>query len=156
MLRIDTILLQYTFYQFQYFIATCLHGRKLSTKVSVRSFNGNDSMVLFNLVWSRIINKLSLIRSVNLFASEARISTRSKSTEQLHSSRWSDTVDCLTHLRRFPVKLEIPMCSAALVKKWLKLSIGALIWNEALASFPPQKWRKISPEFQAWIWMAIL
>ena len=156
MLRIDTILLQYTFYQFQYFIATCLHGRKLSTKVSVRSFNGNDLMVLFNLVWSRIINKLSLIRSLNLFASEARISKRSKSTEQLHSSRWSDTVDCLTHLRRFPVKLEIPMCSAALVKKCLKLSIGALIWNEALASFPPQKWRKISPEFQAWIWMAIL
>ena len=36
--------------------------------------------------------------------------------EQLHSSRWSDTADCLTHLRRFPVKLEIPMCSAALVK----------------------------------------
>ena len=33
---------------------------------------------------------------------------------QLHSSRWSDTADCLTHLRRFPVKLEIPMCSAAL------------------------------------------
>ena len=156
MLRIDAILLQYTFYQFQYFIATCLHGRKLSTKVSVRSFNGNDLMVLFNLVWSRIINKLSLIRSLNLFASGARISTRSTSTEQLQSSRWSDTVDCLTHLRRFPVKLEIPMCSSALVKKWLKLSIGALIRNEALASFPPQKWRKISPEFQAWIWMAIL
>ena len=38
--------------------------------------------------------------------------------EQLHSVRWSDTADCLTHLRRFPVKLEIPMCSAALVKKW--------------------------------------
>ena len=33
---------------------------------------------------------------------------------QLHSSRWSDTADCLTHLRSFPVKLEIPMCSAAL------------------------------------------
>ena len=32
--------------------------------------------------------------------------------------KWSDTADCLTHLRRFPVKLEIPMCSAALVKKW--------------------------------------
>ena len=34
--------------------------------------------------------------------------------EQLHSSRWSDTAACLTHLRCFPVKLEIPMCSAAL------------------------------------------
>ena len=26
-LKTDTILLQYTFYQFQYFIITCLHGR---------------------------------------------------------------------------------------------------------------------------------
>ena len=36
------------------------------------SFNGNDLMVLFNRVWSRLIYKLSLIRSLNLFASEAR------------------------------------------------------------------------------------
>ena len=75
-------------------------------------------MVLFNWGWSRLTNKLSLIRSPNLFAPEARISKGSKSIGQLHSSRWSDTADCLTHLRRFPVKLEIPMCSAALVKKW--------------------------------------
>ena len=70
-------------------------------------------MDLFNWGWSCLINKLSLIRSLNLFASEARISKLSKSIEQLHSSRWSDTADCLTHLRRFPAKLEIPMCSAA-------------------------------------------
>ena len=37
-LKTDTILLQYTFYQFQYFIITCLHGRNLSTKVSVKKF----------------------------------------------------------------------------------------------------------------------
>ena len=42
---------------------------------------------------------------------------KSKSIEQLHSSRWSDPADCLILLRHFPVKLEIPMCSAALVKK---------------------------------------
>ena len=75
-------------------------------------------MVLFNWGWSRLINKLSLIRRLNLFALEARISKWSKSIEQLHSSSWSATADCLTHLRRFPVKLEIPMCFAALVKKW--------------------------------------
>ena len=27
--------------------------------------------------------------------------------QQLHSSKWPDTADCLTHLRRFPVKLEL-------------------------------------------------
>ena len=76
-----------------------------------KSFNGNDLMVLFNWGWSRLINKLSLIRSLNLFASEGRITITkwSKSIEQLHSSRWSDTADCLTHLRRFPVKLEKPI-----------------------------------------------
>ena len=37
-LKTDTILLQYTFYQFQYFIITCLHGQNLSTKVSVKKF----------------------------------------------------------------------------------------------------------------------
>ena len=75
--------------------------------------------VLFNWGWSCLINKISLIRSLNLFASEARISKWSKFIKQLHSSRWSNTADCLRLLRRFPVKLEIPMCSAVLVKKWL-------------------------------------
>ena len=75
-------------------------------------------MVLFTWGWSRLIHKRSLIRSLNLFVPETRISKWSKSIKQLHSSRWSGTADCLTHLRRFPVKLEIPMCSAALVKKW--------------------------------------
>ena len=67
-------------------------------------------MVLFNWDWSHLINRLSLIRSLNLFASEARIAKWSKSVEQLHSSRWSDSADCLTLLRRFPVKLDIPIC----------------------------------------------
>ena len=79
-------------------------------------FNGNGLMVLFNWGWSHLINKLSLIRSLNLFASETRI------------SKWSVTfsdnqVDgqilliLLTLLRCFPVKLEISKCLAALVKK---------------------------------------
>ena len=33
------------------------------------SFNGIDLMVLFNWGWSRLISKLSLIRSLNLLAS---------------------------------------------------------------------------------------
>ena len=82
-----------------------------------KSFNGNDLMVLFNWGWSRLINKLSLMRSLNLFVSEARISKWSKSIKQLHSNRWSDTAGSLTHLRCFSVKLKIPMCSAAQIKK---------------------------------------
>ena len=41
-----------------------------------------------------------------------------KVMEQSHSSTWSETAECLTHLTRFPVKLEKPMCSSGLVKKW--------------------------------------
>ena len=38
-LKADTILAQYIFYQFQYFIKTCQQGRNLSTKeVSVKKF----------------------------------------------------------------------------------------------------------------------
>ena len=74
-------------------------------------------MVLFNWGWSRLTNKLSLIRSLNFFAVEARISKWSKSIKQLHSSRWTDIADCLTYLRRIPVKLEMPICYAVLVTK---------------------------------------
>ena len=70
-LKTDTTLLKYTFYQFQYFITTCLCTVEI---YQANSFNGNDFMVLFNWGWSRLINKLSLIRSLNLFAPEARIS----------------------------------------------------------------------------------
>ena len=74
-LETDTILLQYTFYQFQYFITTCLCTVEIYQETfKSNSFNGNDFMVLFNWGWSRLINKLFLIRSLNLFASEARIS----------------------------------------------------------------------------------
>ena len=74
-LKIDTILLQYTIYQFQYLITTCVCRVEIYQEMfQSNSFNGDDLMVLFKWDWSRLINKLSLIRSLNLFASEARIS----------------------------------------------------------------------------------
>ena len=74
-LKTDSILIQYTFYQFQYFIITCLCMVEIYQEMfQSNSFTGNDLMVLFNWDWSRLINKLSLIRCLNLFVSEARIS----------------------------------------------------------------------------------
>ena len=71
-LKNDTILLQYNFYQFQYFITTCLCMVKIYQEIfQSNSFNGNDLMVLFSWGWSRLINKFSLIRSLNVLASEA-------------------------------------------------------------------------------------
>ena len=73
-LKTDTIPLQKTFYQFQYFKPIWLCMVEFYQEMfQSNSFNGNDLMVLFNGGWSRLINKLSLIRSPNLFASEARI-----------------------------------------------------------------------------------
>ena len=72
-LKTDIIPLQYTFYQFQYFITTCLCTVEIYQEMfQSNSFNGNDLMVLFNWGWSRLINKLSLIRSLNFYASEVR------------------------------------------------------------------------------------
>ena len=130
-LKTDTILLQYTLYQFQYFITTCLCTVEIYQEMfQSNSFKGNDLMVLFNWGWWRLINKLSLIRSLNLFASETRISKWLKSIEQLHSSSWSDTADCLTLLRCFPVKLDILIYSTAIVKKWRYVhSANFLLWK---------------------------
>ena len=111
-LKADTFILQYTFYQFQYFITTYLHRQNLSIKFSVKTFSRKWHDGYINWGWSRLINKLSLLKSLNLFVLEARISKWSKSIEQLYSRRCSDTADCLVHLRHFPVKLEIPMCSS--------------------------------------------
>ena len=73
-LKTDTILLQYTFYQFQYFITTCLCTVEIYQEMfQLNSFNGNDLMVLLNWDLPRLINKLSLIRSLNLFVSASRI-----------------------------------------------------------------------------------
>ena len=74
-LKTGIILLQYTLYQFQYFKATCLCLAEICQQMfQSNSFGGNDLMALFNCGWSHLVNKLSLIRSLNLFASEARIS----------------------------------------------------------------------------------
>ena len=73
-LKTDDILLQYTFYQFQFFITTFLCTIEIYQEMfQSNSSKRNDLMVLFNLGLSRLINKLSLIRSLNLFASEARL-----------------------------------------------------------------------------------
>ena len=87
--------------------------------IKSNSSSGNDQMVLFDWDWSRFMNKFSLIRSLNLFSSEARKSKWSKYIEQLLSSECPDSADCLTLLKYSSVKLEICMYSVALVKKWL-------------------------------------
>ena len=74
-LKTDTILLQYTFYQFQYFITTCLCTVEIYQEMFQSNIsNENDLIILFNWGWSSLINKLSLIGSLNFFTSEARIS----------------------------------------------------------------------------------
>ena len=78
-----------------------------------KSSNGNDFIVLFEIGLSRLINKLSLRSNLNLLQSVAKMLKSSKFMAQLHCNRWSDIADCLTFLRCFPVRLEIPMCSAA-------------------------------------------
>ena len=74
-LKAETILLQYNFHQFQHFITTCLCIVDIYQQMfQSKSPNGNDLMVLFNWGWSHLIDKLSVKRSLNLLASEARIS----------------------------------------------------------------------------------
>ena len=74
-LKTDTILLQYTFYQFQCFITTCLCTVEIYQEMFQSNIsNENDLIILFNWGWSSLINKLSLIGSLNFFTSEARIS----------------------------------------------------------------------------------
>ena len=72
-LKRDTTLLQYT-HQFQYFMTKYPYTVEIYQQMfQSNSFNGNDLMVLFNWGWSRLTNKLTSIRSLNLFASEANI-----------------------------------------------------------------------------------
>ena len=74
-LKTDTILLQYTSYQFQYFITTCLCTVEIYQEIFQSNIsNENDLIILFNWGWSTLINKLSLIGSLIFFTSEARIS----------------------------------------------------------------------------------
>ena len=63
---------------------------------------------------------------MNLFDSVAKISKSSKFIVQLYCNRWSDTADCITVFRRFPVRLEIPMRSDGYVKKKVEHKINSV------------------------------
>ena len=68
------------------------------------SFNKNDLIFFSSWDLSHLINKLCLIRSLNLVKVETRISNWSKSIEQLYSSKRSDPAGCPALLWHFPVK----------------------------------------------------
>ena len=65
-LKVDAILLQYNFYQFQYFITACLYTVEIYQEIfQSNKFNQNGLMVLFNWGWSRLINKLQISKYQN-------------------------------------------------------------------------------------------
>ena len=74
-------------------------------------------MMRFKIGLSRFINRLSLMSSLKLLVSEAKTSKSSKLMTQSHCKGWSETADSFIFFTRFSVKLEIPVCSAALVQK---------------------------------------
>ena len=74
-------------------------------------------MVRFKIGLSRFINRLSLMSSLQLLVSEAKTSKLSRLMTQSQCKRWSQTADSFIFFTRFSVKLEIPICSVALVKK---------------------------------------
>ena len=77
-----------------------------------KSSNGNDFIVLFKIVLSHFITKLSLKSNLNLLQSVAKMLKSSKFMAQLRCNRWPDIADCLTFLRHFTVRLEIPVCKS--------------------------------------------
>ena len=58
--------------------------------------------------------------SLTLTNSPFKMLTSSKFMVALNCNRWSNRADCETVLRRLPARMEIPMCSVALVEKWWK------------------------------------
>ena len=79
-LNLKLFIIKDTLCQFQNSHKTCLCTVNFYRPVlQSNSFNYNDLIVLLNWGWSRLMNKLSLIRSLTLFASEARISKQLKS-----------------------------------------------------------------------------
>ena len=70
-------------------------------------------MVQFKIGLSCFIDRLSLIK---LLVSEAKTSKSPKLMTQSHCKWWSETADSFIFFTRFSVKLEIPICSAAMVK----------------------------------------
>ena len=75
-------------------------------------------MVQLKIGLFRFINRLSLMSSLKLLVLEAKTSKSSKLMMQSHYKWWSETTDSFIFFTYFSVKLEIPICSAALVKKW--------------------------------------
>ena len=72
-------------------------------------------MVRFKIGLSRFINRLSLMSSLKLLVSETKTSKSTKLMTQSHCKQWSETADSFIFFTHFTVKLEIPICSAALV-----------------------------------------
>ena len=99
-------------------------------------YGGNDLMVFYNWGWLRLINKLSLIRSLNLFRFISQRLEYQIGQSLLNSYIQVDFsfTDCFTLLKRFPVKLDIPMCSAALVKNGGMFTIIINLWVTKRAS----------------------
>ena len=74
-------------------------------------------MLRFKVGLSHFINRLSLMSSLKLLVSQAKTSKLPKLMMQSHCKWWSETADSFIFFTCFSVKLEIPICSAALVKK---------------------------------------
>ena len=73
---------------------------------------------------------------MNLLQSVAKMLKSLKFMSQLYCNRWSGIADYLTFLRRFPVILEIPMCSVALVcTDRAKICFKSYIGKERKCSF---------------------
>ena len=81
----------------------------------IQTANGKDLTVLFKMGLSRDINKPSLISKLILLERLDKIVKSLKFMLSLQVNEWSKIPDCLTFLRRFFVKCEIPICSAALI-----------------------------------------
>ena len=73
----------------------------------------SDLKYVFHVLLKSEVRSNFTRSNLNLLKSVAKLLKSSKLMEQLQCSRWSDTADFLTFLRRFLVRLETPMCSIA-------------------------------------------
>ena len=71
-------------------------------------------MLRFKVGLSHFINRLSLMSSLKLLVSEAKTSKSSKLMTQSHWKQWSETADSFIFFTHFSVKLETPICYAAI------------------------------------------
>ena len=73
---------------------------------------------MFKTGLSHLISKLSFTNRLNLLKTVGKTSKWSKLVVQLHCNKWSKTAESFIFFNRLPVRLEKPMCSVALLKKW--------------------------------------